>query len=199
VTGTAAGEPACEGEDGELVGCLALPQVEGGEDGEAPVEEVDFEALAYQAYASFSLGSLRISMSPSAETPVLVQVPVWMWVDADDWQPETATASVPGGSVTVTATPSSVSWDMGDGQSVDCKGPGTAYDASEHDPAAASPDCGHTYTSTNGGSVDVTASMSWAVEWETSTGEGGALPDLTTETSTTVQVVESSSLVTTTR
>ncbi|WP_435110478.1 hypothetical protein [Nocardiopsis synnemataformans] len=189
-TGSASSEPACE-VDGLSARCSAT--VGGGAD-EAE-EEVDFEALAYAARAAFQLSSPEIAMSPSADAPVLVRVPVWMWISSDAWQEETATASVPGGSVTVTATPTSVSWSMGDGTTVECEGPGTAYDPDVHDPAEPSPDCGHTFTSISGG-YEVTASLSWQVEWSSSDGEGGTFPALTTQTSTTVRVVESSGVVT---
>jgi hypothetical protein len=189
-TASTSSEPACE-VDGLSARCSAT--VGGGAD-EAE-EEVDFEALAYAARAAFQLSSPEISMSPSADAPVLVRVPVWMWISSDAWHEETATASVPGGSVTVTATPASLSWSMGDGTTVECEGPGTPYDPEVHDPAESSPDCGHTFTSTSSG-YEVTASLSWQVEWSSSDGEGGTFPALTTETSTTVRVVESSGVVT---
>ncbi|MFL1427523.1 MULTISPECIES: hypothetical protein [unclassified Nocardiopsis] len=154
--------------------------------------QIDYEALAYEARASLSLGAPGISMSPGAEAPILVQVPVWLWVG--DWEARSATASVPGGSVTVTATPSSLSWDMGDGTTVECDGPGTAYTPRLHDPADASPDCGHTYTSR--GSREVVANMAWSITWSSTSGEGGSLPDLVTTSSVPVRVVESSGVVT---
>ena len=133
-------------------------------------------------------------MSPSASAPILVRVPVWMWVPSSEWQAQSATASVPGGSVTVTATPTSVSWAMGDGTTVECDGAGTAYSPRVHDPAGESPDCGHTYTAT--GEREVTASLSWSVSWSSSDGEGGDLPPLTTTSSEEVRVIESSGVVT---
>lgn len=183
-------EPACE-----VAGSLARCSTTVGGGGEAAEEEVDFEALAFAARAAFSLSEPSISMSPSADAPVLVRVPVWMWIDTEAWQEETATATVPGGSVTVAATPATTSWAMGDGTTVDCEGSGTAYDPAAHEPDEESPDCGHTYTSANS-SYDLTASLSWEVEWSSSDGEGGALPALVTETSTSVRVIESSGVVT---
>ncbi|MBB5493418.1 MULTISPECIES: hypothetical protein [Nocardiopsis] len=166
--------------------------VGGGPVGGEAVPQVDYEALAYEARASLSLGTPGISMSPSADAPILVRVPVWLWVD--DWDAQSATASVPGGSVTVTATPSALSWDMGDGTTVECEGPGTAYTSRVHDPAEESPDCGHTYTSR--GDREVAASMAWSIEWSSTSGEGGSLPDLVTTSSVSVRVVESSGVVT---
>lgn len=186
--GTVEAEPACEG-DTSLMRCVA--SIGGAAD---DGDEVDLEALAHQARAEFQVPAPDISMSPSPDTDTLVHVPVWMWITTDIWQEQTATASVPGGSVTVTATPSSVSWDMGDGTTVDCDGSGTAYDPDVHDPEDTSPDCGHTYTTP--GAVEVSVQMSWDITWETSDDEGGALPALVTEASTSVRVIESSGVVT---
>lgn len=166
----------------------------GGGGGEEPVEEVDVEAIAHEARASLSLPSPQVSMSPSAGAPILVRVPVWMWVPTEAWQAQTATASVPGGSVTVIATPTSVDWVMGDGGTVSCESAGTAYDARLHDPETESPDCGHTYTST--GDREVTARLSWAVAWSSTEGEGGDLSALTTSSTEQVRVIESAGVVT---
>ena len=181
--------PPCEG-DASLMQCTAY--VGGDEDEEE--EGVDLVEVAHQARASLELDEPRVSMSPSADGPVLVHVPVWMWIDQDQWSPQSASASVPGGEVTVTAAPSSVSWQMGDGTTVDCEGPGTPFDAFTHDPEESSPDCGHTYTST--GQVEVSAQITWETSWESDDGEGGSLPSLTTETSQQVEVIESSGVVT---
>lgn len=184
-------EAECEvGDNTALCSTTASTSTAGGEE----AEEVDVEAVAYEARASLSIAEPQVEMSPSADAPVLVQVPVWMWIPSDDWDSESATASVPGGSVTVTATPSSVSWDMGDGTTVECDGPGTAYNPGVHDPSEPSPDCGHTYTST--GEREVVAQISWEVEWTSTDDEGGTLPALTTESSAQVRVIESSGVVT---
>ncbi|WP_460772945.1 hypothetical protein [Nocardiopsis nanhaiensis] len=174
--------------------CTALAGGAGSGGAEAVEDEVDHEAVAHAAYAEFSLSAPDISMSPSSQAPILVQVPVWLWLDSEAWGPESATAEVPGGAVTVTATPTSVSWEMGDGTTQECDGPGTVYNPHTHDADAASPDCGHTYTST--GEHDVVAQISWEVEWTSTDEDGGTLPALSTESSTQVRVIESSGVVT---
>jgi len=181
--------PPCEG-DASLMQCTAY--VGGGE--EEDDEGVDLVEVAHQARASLELDEPELSMSPSADGPVLVHVPVWMWIDEDQWAEQSASASVPGGEDTVTAAPSSVSWQMGDGTTVDCEGPGTPFEASTHDPEESSPDCGHTYTST--GQVEMSAQVTWETSWESDDGESGSLPSLTTETSQQVEVIESSGVVT---
>jgi hypothetical protein len=84
-----------------------------------------------------------------------VGVPVWLWV-AGGFPTQSATASVRGVSVTVTARMSAVSWSMGDGTVLRC-GPGTAY--SDDWGWADSPDCGHRYTKQ--GIYPVTATATW--------------------------------------
>ena len=180
--------PPCEG-DASSMRCTAYVGSDEGED-----DGVDLVEVAHQARASLELDEPELSMSPSADGPVLVHVPVWMWIDEDQWAEQSASASVPGGEVSVSAVPSSVSWQMGEGATVDCDGPGTPFDTSTHDPEASSPDCGHTYTST--GQVEVSAKVRWETSWESDDGEGGSLPSLTTETSQQVEVIESSGVVT---
>ena len=185
----------CEVLDSRTQRCSTTVSSAGSGEEDGVTEDVDYEAIAYAARAGFALPSPNISMSPSGDVPILVRVPVWMWIPSGDWRTESATASVPGGSVTVTATPSSVDWQMGDGTTVSCEGPGTAYDPRVHDPDADSPDCGHTYT-TASAENDVTAHMTWEVSWASTDGDGGDLPVLTTTSSEQVRVIESSGVVT---
>ena len=83
-----------------------------------------------------------------------------------------------GGSVTATATPVSVTWRPGDGSTVTCHGAGTPYTSAD-DPAAPSPDCGHTYTRSSagqpGGAFTATATITWDVAWQ---GAGGVIMTL---------------------
>lgn len=152
------------------------------------------EELAQRAYRQLRLPSPQINSSPAGAQ--LVQLPSWLWLDRAGWQPISATAAVPGVSVTATATPSSVDWDMGDGATVSCPGPGTPFPEAT-DPQAASPDCGHTYRrssqSAPGGRYPVTATVTWTVSWSGS-GGAGTLPNLTTTATTTFPVAESQAL-----
>ncbi|WP_254904127.1 hypothetical protein [Streptomonospora nanhaiensis] len=140
----------------------------------------------------------QITTSPSTGQPVLVHVPVWLWVEEDTWRPESARAEVPGGSVEVTATPTTAHWSMGDGTTVSCDGPGTPFVTGRHDPAAASPECGHTFTRPSTpepeGVYDLEVAVVWEVEWSSAEG-GGALEPLVTTAAAEVDVVESHGLV----
>jgi hypothetical protein len=124
----------------------------------------------------------------------LVNLPTWLWLSA--WQPVSATASVPGVSVTAVAMPTSVSWSMGDGAVVTCAGSGTPFRPGG-DPRAPSPDCGHTYriSSANqpGQAFPVTATVHWTVTWS-GAGQSGTFPDLTTTGNAAFRVAESQAL-----
>jgi hypothetical protein len=154
------------------------------------------EVLAQQAVNQLSLPGPQVVTSPPPERMQLVNVPTWLWLDQDAWAPMSATASVPGESVTATATPTSVTWVLGDGSTVECSGPGTPYRAGS-DPAAASPDCGHTYVRSSagepGGVFVVSATVSWGVSWAGG-GQSGTLPALTTTSSVQLRVGESQAI-----
>jgi hypothetical protein len=105
---------------------------------------------------------------------------------------------VPGESVTATATPVSVTWHPGDGSTVTCQGAGTPYTSADN--PAASPDCGHTYTSSSagqpGGAFQATATITWDITWQGGGGAGGALPPLFTTATAAFRVAESQALTT---
>ncbi|MHB8437983.1 MAG: hypothetical protein ACYDD4_02315 [Acidimicrobiales bacterium] len=150
---------------------------------------------AAKAAALIHLPEPSIHENPSPST--FVNLPTWLWIDPSIWHPYSASASVGAVSATATATPVSVTWDMGDG-SVVCSGPGTAYDPSV--PASdQSTSCQFTYTdtsvgqpSTDGnpddGAYPVKATVTWSVAWRSSVTKGGALPALTTSATTRIRV-----------
>ena len=95
------------------------------------------EQLAQQAARSLVLPPPAIRLNPSPPAAQLIHVPTWLWLDPSSWGSRTATASVPGMSVTATAVPVSVRWSTGDGGGVTCQGAGTPWTGG--DPMAASP------------------------------------------------------------
>ncbi|MDQ1249791.1 MAG: hypothetical protein QG597_4167, partial [Actinomycetota bacterium] len=133
-----------------------------------------------------TLRGAQIRMAPPADAVGLVHVPVWMWtpVTSQTWGPISATASVPGLSVTATATATKIVWSMGDGHTVTCTGAGTPYRAALG--AARSPTCGHVYEHSSagapGGRFQVVATTTWRITWSGG-GQNGALT--TTRTSST--------------
>jgi hypothetical protein len=125
----------------------------------------------------------------------LVNLPTWLWLTSG-WETITATASVPGVTVTATAHPVSVTWATGDGAIVSCSGSGTAFRAGG-DPRSPSPDCGHTYRRSSaaqpGGAYAVAVTVHWSVTWA-GAGQSGTFPEMTTSISTSFRVAESQAL-----
>ncbi|WP_229787803.1 hypothetical protein [Actinokineospora fastidiosa] len=149
--------------------------------------------LAQMARKQLRLPSPTIAANPAGEQ--LVNLPTWMWLSGG-WGPVSATASVPGVSVTAVATPTSVDWVMGDGSTVTCTDAGTPYKAG-NDPKAPSPDCGHVYRRSSAGqpgqAYPVTATVHWTVTWS-GAGQGGTFPDMTTTSDAAFRVAESQAL-----
>ena len=161
--------------------------------GPAPPDPAVLAALARQTLV---LPSPVIRSSPAQNALQLTNLPTWLWINPAEGVPESKTATVPGESVTATATPVSVTWHPGDGSTVTCQGAGIPYTTADN--PAASPDCGHTYTSSSagqpGGAFQATATITWDVTWQGAGGAGGALPPLFTTAVAAFRVAESQAL-----
>lgn len=159
--------------------CMPDPQV-------APIT-----GLAEQARDRLVLPEPELAASPADRQ--LVHLPTWLAVSESSWAP--LSASVTAGAVTVTATaaPSRVEWELGDGTVVICEGPGTIWRPGM-DPDAESPDCGHTYTR-SASELAVTATVYWTVTWTSTIGTGGSFADLATASQATWEVAESRSVI----
>ena len=124
--------------------------------------------VAEQAAKTLGLTSAVIEMAPPDGHPQLVNVATWLWVNPSAWHPVAATATAGPVTTTAVATPTKVVWDMGDGHSVTCDGPGTAYDSSSPD---ASTNCSYTWPTA--GTFTVTATIYWSVTWAAAGAAGG--------------------------
>jgi hypothetical protein len=158
---------------------------------------IDPYSVALQAENSIQLPRPTLRFNPSGSA--VVNLATWLWIDAGIWHPYSVSASVGTVSATAVATPVSVTWTMGDGGSVSCHGPGTAYNLAEPSSLQA-PSCWYTYAissagqpapdgNPNDGAFEVTATVTWSVSW-TAVGAagGGALPTLFTSTTTPERV-----------
>ena len=126
--------------------------------------------------------------NPDRGVDQLVGIDTWMWIDPAAWQPLSTTVSIPGLSATVTATPVSATWDMGDGQEpVVCNGPGTPYDVDRPE-AGQSTDCSHLYQVR--GAYTATVTILYEVSWSASNGEGGTLEPAPRSTQFPMSVAE---------
>ena len=133
----------------------------------AVVVQVNPVVVAQQAVRQLGFASPAIEMAPPSGSPQLVGVATWLWIAPGAWRTLTASAAAGPVTTTATATPTKVVWDMGDGQSVTCDGPGTPYS-----PSAPNATTGCSYTWPGPGSFTVTATVYWSVTW-TATGAAG--------------------------
>ena len=129
-----------------------------------------------------------------------VGIATWLWVTPAAWHPVTVDAAVPGLAVAVTARPVSVTWDLGNGASKTCDGPGQVYDFAR--PAAAqSSSCTYTYAhSSDGRDLAVSATITWDVTWSWTAGgvthSGNTLPATTTTATAALRVTQVETVIT---
>ena len=139
--------------------------------------------------------------SGGARFPV-TQLPVLFAVEPSQWTPLTssATACNAGGCTTstVTATPTQLHFDAGDGNTRTCDRPGTiATTAADYE--AASLDCAYTYphsSTTVGGKFQAAIGIEYTISWSSSIGVAGSFPNRTLSTPYEVPVGEIQALVT---
>lgn len=158
-----------------------------------PAAPIDPATLARQAWKQLPLVFADPHTSPERDRSQYVNLPTWLWIDAADWQPKSATAEVPGLSATVTATPERIEWDLGDGRGVEVCDAGTPYDTTR--PAAdQSTDCSHTFRDASSiapdGVFHAMATMWWSVQWQATDGSSGTLPDAFRSTTFDLRVDE---------
>jgi hypothetical protein len=158
----------------------------------------DLAALARQAYDEVPLGYPVPATSPGIDVDQITGLPTWLWLEPGSWAELSARAEIPGFWVEVTAHPERVVWDMGDGESVTCDGPGTPYDPAVDDEVQ-STDCSHVYQHTSvdepDGRYQASVTIEWSVDWEASTGTGGVLADASRRTTFALTVTERQAVV----
>jgi hypothetical protein len=164
---------------------------------------VDPNSLAVQAERSIVLPDPEIGTNPSGTS--VVNLATWLWIDPGVWRAYEVTATAGPVSATASAVPTSVTWSMGDGGSVTCAGPGVPYDVGMAGGAQAT-NCSYKYVVSSAGqpSVDgnpddgafsVTATISWSVSWSAQgAAGGGALPPLSTSSTSALRVEQVESL-----
>lgn len=142
---------------------------EEGED--VPGDVVD--ALTAAARSALVIPALIPETAPDGlDTPFLTQLPVWLWVPAEDWVANDGTASLPGLGlwITATATPVTTDWATGsdDDPTIQCEA-GTPWEPGLDDDAT---DCSVTYGTTTppGTTFDLSVSTTYDVEFTCSPG-----------------------------
>jgi hypothetical protein len=158
----------------------------------------DLAALARQAYDEVPLAFPVPVTSPGIDVDQITGLPTWLWLESGSWSEPSARAEIPGFWVEVTAHPERVVWDMGDGETVTCDGPGTPYDPAVADDAQSS-DCSHVYQHTSvdepDGQYQASVTIQWSVDWDSSTGAGGVLADASRTTTFALTVTERQAVV----
>jgi len=154
-------------------------------------------ALALKAADSLSLPPPVIDLNPSLFS--VVNLSTWLWIDPQNWHSFRATATAGGVSATAVAAPQSVSWSMGDGNTVVCDGPGTPFLPTISSDLQKT-NCSYTYRASsagqrssdgesNDGAFRVSATITWVVNWSaTGAAGGGALTPLHTTSTVSVRV-----------
>ncbi|MGH3303915.1 MAG: hypothetical protein ACRDOK_19990 [Streptosporangiaceae bacterium] len=163
--------------------------------------QVTPEQLLIQALKELQVPALAPATAPSRGTDGLVGLPEWFWIPAASWHPLTVTVTAGPVWATVTATPSSLSFDPGTGVGpVACPGPGIAYDPAR--PATGQrTDCSYTYAQPSAGlpgdAYPASIAVVWLVAWTGSGGAGGVLaPALSVPVSLQIRVAQAEALVT---
>lgn len=147
-----------------------------------PAAPPDPKVLARRAVAAMTLHAVGIGIVPEDKPGKvgIVGFPQWMWVQDPGpatMGPVTRAASAGGYTVTATATVDHLVWNMGDGTSVTCNGPGTPYE--DRFGQQDSPTCGYRYA--HPGDYTVTATSYWTVRWS-GIGQTGTIPLTFTKT-----------------
>ena len=147
--------------------------------------------VALDALASVQIAPPAIRTSPSENGRLYVQVPTWLWLDSTWWQTYEATANTGRVWSTVRATPVATTWELGDGRSVSCRGPGTPWRRGLSDDASS---CTHTYRSSSasrpGGTFSLEVTVTLEVSWTSNATGGGTLPAITRSSTIAVEVGE---------
>lgn len=151
--------------------------------GTAPTQQVkvvNATVLAQKATKKLQLQTATVHTAPAPPHHEVVGVAVWMWVNKAEWNPLSTTVKLGPTSVTVSAAPDHVSWDMGDGNNQYCYSPGQPWVKGMTD--AAQSDCTYTYRTISsgqpGGVFHITARIGYNVSWTCTgrcTSHGGSL------------------------
>jgi hypothetical protein len=172
---------------------------------ESPEQEtITPELLAEYAYDEITVPETRIKLSPSGRQKV--NLPTWIWMDAERLEPVTVRAALPGTGIwaQTTAEPVALTLEAGTDEaaffppSARCPvqngriGEPYTRGRSEDDPP-----CGLVYerATHSSGSFELKASLTWEVSWRGSDGNGGELPEGVFETTRNVVVQEVQTIV----
>jgi enoyl reductase len=155
--------------------------------------------LAEYAYDELPVPDTQVTTAPNGKSTV--NVPTYVWLDRAKFKPVSVTATLPGTglSATTTARPVGLTLDAGTDDSTLHPGSGQCpvnADGSIGAPyvrgsAGRTPACGVTYRRASGSATyPLKATLTWEITWNSTNGQGGALPDGTFGGTTDVPVQE---------
>lgn len=162
---------------------------------------VDPAVLAQQALGRMKLEEAKARIAPGPDFHTYVHIDNWLWVPQGQWHNLQETVKAGPTSVTVTAEPIRVDWDMGT-DVISCYDAGRAWEKGMSDAAKTS--CSFAYESIEdlaGDTHDVSAQMVYGVTWAcsgaclTPTGDLGEI-DAPAGAGTTIQVRQRQTVVT---
>ncbi|NBE91855.1 hypothetical protein FE391_00700 [Nonomuraea sp. KC401] len=152
------------------------------------------EQLAHRAYKRIPIAAPRVLTAPPRGRDGLVGLPHWFYLAEGQWTARTKRLRTSGVWAEATARPQRMAIDTGEGHTITCNGPGTAYDPSRP-VARQSSTCSYRFQRP-ANARRVTVSVTWGGTWRGSGGAGGALPAITRSVTFPVRIVEAQALVT---
>jgi hypothetical protein len=131
------------------------------------------EQLASTALGLIPLAQADVHTAPAAPAATYVGVENWLWVPDGQWRTLTKSVSAGATTVTVTAAPSQIVWNLGP-TSIACYDPGRPWDHGMSD--AATTTCGYTYKASSAGRPDGRFSISATIRYQVTWTCTGACP-----------------------
>jgi hypothetical protein len=131
------------------------------------------EQLASTALGLIPLAQADVHTAPAAPAATYVGVENWLWVPNGQWRTLTKSVSAGATTVTVTAAPSQIVWNLGP-TSIRCYDPGRPWDHGMSD--AATTTCGYTYKASSAGRPDGRFSISATIRYQVTWTCTGACP-----------------------
>jgi hypothetical protein len=122
--------------------------------------------LAADATKLMPLAKADVHTAPAPPDHTYLGVENWLWVPADQWATLSRRVTAGGTTVTVTAAPSQIVWNMG-ASSKTCNSAGSVWRQEMTDAATTS--CGYTYDHVSDSQPDgvyaITATIRYQVDW----------------------------------
>lgn len=159
--------------------------------------------LAQQAFGTIVFPHPSGQRSPS-ETLLYKGFPfsyvnLWLfyWTDPATWKTLTATASAAGLTAAVSAKPTELIYDPGDGSAtVACAGPGRPWSDADGNNPPSGEACGYQYSKVTSSPITATETIVWKITWTGTGNTGGDIPGLSTSTSGQLNVMQIQTVVT---